>query len=91
MFVPSAAGPSEYDFGGTINPSISMAFGEYPSFLGPPIQGEFTRNCFKLMEMAQHRRPLVNWISTVVLVHQGFSRDEPDRALMHNVLLVPQC
>ena len=43
MFVSSAAGPSEYDFGGTINPSISMAFGEYPSFLGQPIQGEFTR------------------------------------------------
>ena len=43
MFVPSAAGPSEYDFGGTINPSISMAFGEYPSAIVPPIPGEFTR------------------------------------------------
>lgn len=37
MFVPS----SEFDFAGALNPS--MAFGEYPSFQGPPIQGEFTR------------------------------------------------
>jgi hypothetical protein len=41
VFVPSAAGPSEFDFAGALNPS--MAFGEYPSFQGPPIQGEFTR------------------------------------------------
>jgi len=34
VFVPSA---------GTINPSIAMSFGESPSFLGPPIEGEFTR------------------------------------------------
>lgn len=48
MFAPSTVGPSEvspseFDCAGTINPPIAMAFGEYPSFLVPPIQGEFTR------------------------------------------------